>query len=170
VSRLFDTRYNKGMSWVRDCLEAQRKQQPESLAAPAPKPLPRSKGLWDRVGDAIDADVHEFNRGSDRLFDVSHMEHNIVQLIPKQTPMDTLTVQLESGVIKLTCTISGPGVPRRATFKVIDGAIVSSGDYAGTPKPRETPMDPQQFSEEILKPFLFPQFEIAGSPTQASFA
>ena len=87
------------------------------------------------------------------------MEHNIIQLIPKQIPMDTLTVQLESGIIKLTCTISCRGVPRHATFKISEGNIVWSGDYAGTPRPRETPMDPEQFSEEILKPFLFPDIK-----------
>jgi hypothetical protein len=147
------------MTWVRECLELQRKQQPVPSTTPAPKPVTKSKGIWDRIGDAIDADVHEFNMARGRQFDVTHMEHSIIQLIPKQAPMDTLTVQLESGIIKLKCAISHPGVPRQATFKIREGNIVWSGDFAGTPKPRETPMNPQQFSEEILKPFLFPDLK-----------
>jgi hypothetical protein len=146
------------MTWVKKCLEAQQRQ-PEALTTPLPKPAPKSEGIWDRIGDSIDAAVHEFNLARGRQFDVTHMEHNIIQLIPKQIPMDTLTVHLESGIIKLTCTISCPGVPRRATFKVSEGNIVWSGDYTGTPRPRESPMDPEQFSAEILKPFLFPDIK-----------
>lgn len=151
------------MSWVRDCLEAQKKQLQDyakpAEPVPVPKPFSQSQDLWNRIGNAIDASVHEFNLARGRQFDVSHMENNIVQLIPKQTLPDTLTLQLENGIIKLTCTISGPGVQRLAKFKISNGHMVSTGEFTGKPKPPATPMTAEQFSEAVLKPFLFPDLE-----------
>lgn len=130
-----------------------------AMTVPAPKSVSPAQDLWSRIGNSIDANVHEFNLARGRQFDISHMENNIIQLIPKQTPPDTLTLQLENGTIKLTCTISGPGVPRLAKFKISNGHVVSTGDFTGKPKPPDVPMTAEQFAETVLRPFLFPDLE-----------
>jgi hypothetical protein len=53
--------------------------------------------------------------------------------------------------------MSEPVSPRLATFEIKDGKAVFSDRLTGGPAPRRTPMDAEEFSEEVLKPFLFPE-------------
>jgi hypothetical protein len=145
------------MTWVRECLDGQQRHQKPAPTL-VPTPAQPTKGTWDLIGDAIDAAVHEFNLSSGpRQFDISHMGKQIIQLIPKQLPVNTLKLEVASGVISLVTTISGSGVPRLVKYKIDNDRIIFTGDFTGTPKPRETPMTPDQFSEDVLRPFLFPE-------------
>lgn len=149
------------MSWVKDGLERER-QKAEAVVPTPPKPpatLSPNQELWRQIGESIDRNVHEFNMGRRRAFDISHMDGGkIIQLIPKQVPMDTLKLELSNdGSIKLVTTISKPGVPRLAKFRMKDGTVVFDGELTGAPKPPETPMNVDEFVEDVLKPFLFPE-------------
>jgi hypothetical protein len=88
----------------------------------------------------------------------------VYQFLGGRSPADTLTLQCSTdGVIKLNCTISKPGMPRIAKFKVKDGKVVFTGELTRGPKPPESPMNADEFSEAALRPFLFPeQYEPRG--------
>lgn len=147
------------MSWVKDDLEKERQKSKAAVPTP-PKPVPTispNEELWRRIGDCIDRDVREFNMGGSREFAVSHMGNDIIQLTPKQTPPDTLKLECSRGTVSLVTTISKPGVPRLATFKMQGGKVVFSGQLTGGPKPPEAPMDADEFSRAVLEPFLFPE-------------
>src|SRR5208283_2833357 len=93
-----------------------------------------------------------------RQFDVSS-DPGYIQMIPKQPPWDTVVLQVDphTGVMQLTCPICHPGLTRRGHFKIEQGCIVSLGNFVGQPQPADEPMTPEQFSEFVLKPLLFPQ-------------
>ena len=148
------------MSWVKDRLN--KESQKAEVATPAPsKPIAAKspiQELWRTIGEAVTRDVLEFNNGHGRMFDISHMGSGIIMLIPKQLPIDTLKLECSNdGNISLVTTISKPGVPRLATFKMQNGKVVFTGQLTGGPKPPETPMDADEFSKAVLEPYLFPE-------------
>jgi hypothetical protein len=147
------------MSWVKDCLQQERasvsnSERPREVLA---QNVPVWNEVWHIIHDVILADVLEFNNNSSRQFDVSS-DPEFIQMIPKQPPLDTVVLQIDphTGVMQLTCPISHPGVPRRGHFKIEQGCIVSLGNSVGQPQPPDEPMKPEQFSEFVLKPLLFP--------------
>ena len=147
------------MSWVKDGLE--KESQKAKPAVPTPtKPVPAetpNQELWRKIGEALTRDVLEFNDGHGRMFDISHMGNGVIMLIPKQLPIDTLKLEClpKDSTISLVTTISKPGVPRIATFKMHNGKVVFSGQLTGGPKPPDAPMDADEFSRTVLEPFLF---------------
>src|SRR6266404_4206816 len=147
------------MGWIKDSLDAQKKKTPAAAPAPA-RLVPQSSlaaELWDKIKECIERDVLEFNAAVGRIFAISNTGPGIIHVLPTQPLTNTLTLQFQDGRIQLTCTISGPGVPRLATFEIRDSKAVYSGQLTGGPAPRRTPMDAEEFSEEVLKPFLFPE-------------
>src|SRR5690349_7717757 len=121
--------YNPFMSWVKAGFEKEKQQATATVPAP-PKAVPTeppNQELWRKIGEALTRDVLEFNDGHRRMFDISHMGNGIIQLIPKQPPIDTLKLEYSNGTISLVTTISKPGVPRLATFKMQNGKVVFSG-------------------------------------------
>src|SRR4029077_4254002 len=146
------------MDWIKESLDAQKKKMPP---APVPaRPVPRtvrSYEVWNEIKECIVRDVHEFNAAAGRIFMISNSGPNIIHVLPPYPLANTLTLQFQDRTIKLMCTISEPGVPRLATFAITDGKAVFSGGLTGGPAPRSTPMDADEFSEDVLKPFLFPE-------------
>ncbi len=114
--------------------------------------------VWRMIHDVIMADVLEFNNNRGPHFDVSSDEGSI-QIIPRQPPLDRVVLQIDShtGVMQLTCPISHPGLTRRGHFKIEQGRIVSLGNFLGQPQSPDESMTPEQFSEFVLKPLLFPE-------------
>ncbi|HZW96392.1 MAG TPA: hypothetical protein VFF64_25835 [Candidatus Eremiobacteraceae bacterium] len=108
------------------------------------------------------ADVLEFNDNRGPQFDVSSDSESI-EMIPRQPPVDTVLLQIDphTGVMQLTCPISHPGLTRRGRFKIEKGRIVSLGNFGGQPQPPDESMTPEQFSEFILKPLLFPELGLS---------
>jgi hypothetical protein len=147
------------MGWIKDSLAAQKKKTPAATPAAA-RPVSQTSlaaELWDKVKKRIELDIIEFNASAGRIFVISNTGPEILHILPPHPLVNTLTLQFQDGRIKLTCTISEPGVPRLATFEIKDGKAVFSGRLTGGPAPRSTPMDAEEFSEEVLKPFLFPE-------------
>ena len=147
------------MGWIKDALEAQKKKTPAATPAPS-RPVSQTSQateLWNKIKKSIERDVLEFNAAGGRIFVVSNSGPEIIHVLPTQPLANTLTLQFQNGIVQLTCTISGPGVPRLATFAIKDGKAVFSGRLTGGPAPRRAPMDAEEFSEEVLKPFLFPE-------------
>ena len=152
------------MSWVRECLQRQRAstshaEPPREVLAQS---VPAWSDVWRMIHDVIMADVLEFNNNRCPQFDVSS-DPGFIEVIPNQAPLDTLVLQIDphTGVMQLTCPISHPGVPRRGHFKIDQGRIVSLGNFVGQPQPPDESMTPEQFSEFILKPLLFPELGLA---------
>ncbi len=112
--------------------------------------------------DVIMTDVLEFNESRGPQFEISS-DPGFIELIPDQPPLDTLVLQIDphTGVMQLTCPICHPGLVRRGPFKIEQGHIVSLGNFVGEPQPPEAAMTPEQFSEFILKPLLFPELGLA---------
>jgi hypothetical protein len=146
------------MSWVTDCLA-------EKSAAKPPAPSvgtavePQQATPWKAVRNVMTENVLEFNNVRVRQFMINISDRdNIAQIVPKQPPTDTAVVEWNPNTrtIQVTCPISHPGLPRRGEFKFSEGKIVSVGDFTGEPKPPDSPMTPEQFSEMVLKPLLFP--------------
>jgi len=147
------------MGWIKDALDAQKKKTPAATPAPS-RPVSQTSQateLWNKIKKSIERDVLEFNAAGGRIFVISNSGPEIIHILPGQPLTNTLTLQFQNGIVQLTCTISGPGVPRLATFEIKDGKAVFSGQLTGGPAPRRTPMDAEEFSEEVLKPFLFPE-------------
>jgi hypothetical protein len=147
------------MDWIKESLEAQKKKTPAAMPVPA-RAVPHTVQpyeLWNKIKECIERDVREFNAAGGRIFAISNAGPGIIYLLPQRPPANTLTLQFQNGTIKLTCTISEPGVPRLATFEIKDGKAVFSGGLTGGPAPPSTPMDAEEFSEDVLKPFLFPE-------------
>lgn len=147
------------MGWIKDALDAQKKKAPAATPAPA---MPVSQTslaieLWNKIKKRVELDVLEFNAAGGRIFAISNSGPEIIHVLPQHPLANTLTLQFQNGIVQLTCTISGPGVPRLATFEIKNGKAVFSGQLTGSPAPRRTPMDADEFSEEALKPFLFPE-------------
>ena len=113
--------------------------------------------LWDKIKECVERDVREFNFGGGGIFALTNNGPEIIHVLPPQPLSNTLTLQFRNGTIKLATTMSEPGVSRLATFEIKDGKAVFSGELKGGPAPRPTPMDADEFSEEVLKPFLFPE-------------
>jgi hypothetical protein len=152
------------MSWVRECLQRQRasKSNAEPPREVLAQSVPAWRDVWRMIHDVIMADVLEFNDSRAPQFDVSS-DPEFIQVIPNQAPLDTLVLQIDphTGIMQLTCPISHPGVPRRGHFKIEQGRIVSLGNFVGQPQPPDESMTPEQFSEFILKPLLFPELGLA---------
>lgn len=147
------------MGWIKDSLEAQKKKTPAAMPAPA-RPVSQTSQaaeLWNKIKKSIERDVLEFNAAGGRIFVISNSGPEIIHVLPTQPLANTLTLQFQNGIVQLTCTISGPGMPRLATFEIKDGKAVFSGRLTGSPTPRSTPMGAEEFSEEVLKPYLFPE-------------
>ncbi|MGA2902890.1 MAG: hypothetical protein ABSD98_03605 [Candidatus Korobacteraceae bacterium] len=125
--------------------------------------VPAWHDVWRMIHDVIMAHVLEFNDSGGPQFEVSS-DPGFIELIPNQPPLDTLVLQIDphTGVMQLTCPISHPGLVRRGHFKIEQGHIVSLGNLVGQPQPPEEAMTPEQFSEFILKPLLFPELGLAG--------
>ncbi len=147
------------MDWIKESLEAQKKKTPAAAPVPATvvgRTLPPWE-LWNEIKESIERDVLEFNAAGGRIYAISNAGPEIIHVLPPQPLANTLTLQFQNGTIKLTCAISEPGVPRLATFEIKDGKAVFSGGLTGGPAPSNTPMDAEEFSEDVLKPFLFPE-------------
>ncbi len=151
------------MSWVKECLQRQRAStssaEPRGVLAQS---VPAWLDVWRIIHDAIMADVLEFNDNRGPQFDVSSDSESI-EMIPRQPPVDTVLLQIDphTGVMQLTCPISHPGLTRRGRFKIEKGRIVSLGNFGGQPQPPDESMTPEQFSEFILKPLLFPELGLS---------
>lgn len=153
------------MSWIKDCLK--RKQEhgesnAQGLQAHVnqQKPSYRWKATWDRINAAIRNDLQEFNEARGAQFQPSWGDFR-VQVIPKQPPFDAVVLSVDeaTGKVLLTCPISHPGIPRRGTFRISGERISSYDDFVGEPKPPTLPMTPEEFSEFILRPVLFPDLK-----------
>jgi hypothetical protein len=152
------------MSWVKECLQRQRAST--SNAEPprevSTQSVPAWLDVWRRIHDAIMANVLEFNDNRGPQFDVSSDPESI-QMIPRQPPLDRVVLQMDphTGVMQLTYPISHPGLTRRGHFKIEQGRIVSLGNFVGQPQPPDESMTPEQFSEFILRPLLFPELGLS---------
>jgi hypothetical protein len=150
------------MSWVRNCLKRNEAHNEPDVPAQVHQPEQsyRWKPTWDRINAAIRNDLQEFNEARGAQFQPSWGDFR-VQVIPKQPPFDTvvLSVDEQTGKVLLTCPISHPGTPRRGTFRISGERISSYDNFVGEPKPPTLPMTPEEFSEFILKPVLFPNLK-----------
>jgi hypothetical protein len=153
------------MSWVKDCVRMQQERtEPATrdvqVQVHPPEQRNRWKPTWDRINAAIRNDLQEFNEMRGAQFQPSWGDFR-VQIIPKQPPFDTvvLSIDEETGKVLLTCPISHPGIPRRGTFRLSGERISSYNDFVGEPKPPTLPMTPEEFSEFILRPVLFPDLK-----------
>jgi hypothetical protein len=144
------------MSWVTDCLQQKRETSALRTETPLPAQTPPWQSVWKKVAKVIEAHVLEFNEARGPQYTVASHEVS-VQIVPKQAPTDLAVFQIDSsGVIQVDCPISHPGTPRRGQFKISEDRIVPLGKFLGQPQPGGEPMTPEQFSEFILKPLLFP--------------
>lgn len=150
------------MSWIEDCLKLEQERGKQAI--PNAKSEMRQtaqsyawKQTWDRINEAIRNDLQEFNNSRGAQFQPSWGDF-WVRVIPKQPPLDSVVLEIEetTGTIHLICPISHPGTPRRGTFRISGDQISSSDDFVGEPKPPTLPMTPEEFSEFILRPVLFP--------------
>lgn len=144
------------MSWVTDCLQQKRETSALRTETPLPAQTPPWQAVWKKVAKVIQAHVLEFNEAGGPQYTVSGHEV-LVQVVPKQPPTDLAVFNIDpTGVIQVDCPISHPGTPRRGQFKISGDRIVPLGKFLGQPQPGGEPMIPEQFSEFILKPLLFP--------------
>jgi hypothetical protein len=151
------------MSWVEKSFRQEQEQRgpAEQEARASVDQLvanPRWKPTWERICDDIRNSLSEFNEARGAQFQPSWGDLRI-QVIPKQEPFDTAILEIDeqTGTMALTCPINHPGTPRRGTFKISEGLIASKGDSVGEPRPPDHGMTPEEFSEFILKPLLFPR-------------
>jgi hypothetical protein len=144
------------MSWVTDCLQQKRETSALRTGTPLPAQTPPWQSVWKKVAKVIEAHVLEFNEARGPQYTVSSNEV-LVQVVPKQPPTDLAVFYIDpTGVIQVDCPIPHPGTPRRGQFKISEDLIVPVGNFLGLPPPGGEPMTPEQFSEFILKPLLFP--------------
>ena len=147
------------MSWVTKHLEkaaaaAANGQSTKTVAYTAPtSPTPQS--VWNNLSKAVEANVLEFNlaRGPQYLI---MSNDRLLQVIPKQPPVDLAVFQFdERHTVEVVCPISHEGVPRRGQFRIEGESFHSLGDFVGQQSPT-APLTPEQLSEFILTPLLFP--------------
>jgi hypothetical protein len=144
------------MSWVTDCLQQKRETSALRTGTPLPAQPPPWQSVWKKVARIIEAHVLEFNEARGPQYTVSSNDV-LVQVVPKQPPTDLAVFYIDpTGVIQVDCPIPHPGTPRRGQFKISEDLIVPVGNFLGLPQPGGEPMTPEQFSEFILKPLLFP--------------
>ena len=144
------------MSWVTDCLQQKRETSALHTGIPLRAQTLPWQSVWQKVAKIIEAHVLEFNEARGPQYTVSSNE-TLVQVVPKQPPADLAVFQIDpTGVIQVDCHIPHPGTPRRGQFKISEDRIVPLGKFLGQPQPGSEPMTPEQFSEFILKPLLFP--------------
>ncbi len=113
--------------------------------------------LWRKIGEALTRDVLEFNDGHGRMFDISHMGSGIIQLSPKQAPIDTLKLECSNGTIRLShYDFEARHVPNR---DIQDAGWQSGVQRSANGRPQATgpPMDADEFSQAVPEPFLFPE-------------
>jgi hypothetical protein len=146
------------MSWVRDCLQKRKSiAQLRPVKAVYVSPPASWHATWSAIYELVTIHVLEFNRDRGPQFMV-HTEGDLLRVVPMQLPPDTVVLEVDDGgIIQLTCPISHPGLPRRGTFKMESGGICSVGDLVGQPASPADAMTPEQFSEFVLKPLLFPE-------------
>jgi hypothetical protein len=145
------------MGWIKDSLKAQKKKTPTAKRATYVSQASLAADLWDKIKQRIEQDVVEFNAAGGPIFALSNTGPETIHILPPQPLVNTLTLQFKNGTIRLMCTVPEPDVPREATFEIKDGNAVFSGELKGGPAPRRTPMDDEEFSDDVLKPFLFPE-------------
>lgn len=153
------------MSWVKDCLK-QKQEHSETTAQDSQAQVYQQeqsytwRPTWDRINTAMRNDLQEFNQARGAQFQPSWGDFRI-QVIPKQPPFDTVILEVDerTGKLLLTCPISYPGIPRRGTFRISEERISSYNDFVGEPKPPTLSMTPEEFSEFILRPVLFPDLK-----------
>jgi hypothetical protein len=153
------------MSWVKECLKQQAElSSPPRPVVPAspPPPPPTWKAVWDYLAKVVTDDVKVFNSAGGSSYSVSFNDQ-FIQVIPAQPPISTATFFLEGGVIHVICPPPAEGIGRNGRFAIRDEHIVLSGEFVGEPKPPTTPMTPEQFSEQILRPLLFPAQNIGAT-------
>lgn len=150
------------MSWVEKSFRQEQEQrsptgQEVQASVDQLATIPRWKPTWERICDAIRNNLSQFNEVQGAQFQPSWGDLRI-QVIPKQEPFDTVILEIDeqTGIMALTCPINHPGTPRRGTFKISAGLITMKGDFVGEPSPPDHDMTPDEFSESILKPLLFP--------------
>jgi hypothetical protein len=147
------------MSWINERLRRQRPPEPpqERRGSVTSSARPAFEVAFEKVTKAVERDVLEFNQARGPQYLVS-IAPTAVQVIPKQTPMDTTVIQVDqhTGTMRFDCPISHPGVPRRGQFDIRDGSITPAGDFVG-PQPSSKQMTPDEVSEFILGPLLFPE-------------
>jgi hypothetical protein len=146
------------MGWVNEALrERVTGQAQRSASVATAPPAPESHSIVGLIAEQIQNDVLEFNDARGPQFMVSSNGNSLVQVIPKQPPVATAVIEIDSeGIISVTCPPVGPGIGRRGTFNATRGRIVSLGDFVGEPQPSGEPMTLEGFSRFILEPILFP--------------
>jgi hypothetical protein len=145
------------MTWIEKCLlEPDQRTTSQPNAMSQPPDHPHWKAVWGRFGDVVTSNIAEFNAAQKSTYDVS-INGRLIYVIPKQPPMNNAVFQIDSTteIIQVDFPIDHEGVPRRGTFKVRDGRIISQGDFVGAQPPTD-PMTLEKFSEFLLKPLLFP--------------
>jgi len=145
------------MSWVTDSLKQRKPAPPLPEVKVTSRTSPAWESVWKQIAETIERDVLEFNEARGHQYMVSTTSV-LVQVIPKQPPTDLAVIQVDpnTGTVQFDCPISHPGTPRRGQFKIGDGRIVASGNFVG-PQPPSGPIPPEQLSEFILEPLLFPE-------------
>jgi len=149
------------MGWVHECLRRSKTVTTPPIElkhVDSAQNIPPWQDTWDEICELITNDVLEFNLDRGPQFMVSKLSPTVIQVIPKQPPTDTAVFEIDphTGVLQVTCPISHEGVPRRGQFKITQNRIASLGNFVGQPQPPDGQMTPEQFSEAILKPLLFP--------------
>jgi hypothetical protein len=109
---------------------------------------------WERIVDAINAQVDTFNQGSNVKCQVMNIGNGLVQVL-KDAETVVLELDRDAPNIQVTCPLYGPGIGRRGQF-AMKGTDVTllNGEFVGEPKPPIGPLTPEKFAKAILEPFF----------------
>lgn len=147
------------MSWVKNRLQAQKPSEQVQEKRHSVNSITRQawEVAFEKIVKTIEGDVLEFNQASRSQYSVSKTAV-FVHITPQQNPMDTVVIQIDpsTGIMQFDCPISHPGIPRRGEFNLRDGNIRPHGNFVGPP-PNSAQMTPDEVSEFILGPLLFPE-------------
>src|SRR4051794_24993668 len=109
------------MSWVHDRLQQRHERQSQKQVEPQRVNIPQSpawREVWNNIYNALEQYITESNGHEGPQFAISRTGNDsIVQITPLRKVIEFSTAVLQitdntSGRLKLTCTITKPGVPR----------------------------------------------------------
>jgi hypothetical protein len=157
------------MSWIDECfaqartIELRKLSERKSMTTPA-KHVPAWQDTWDKFFAAVSGDVSQFNRrhGQDRFGVTPRVGgRRIITIVPDiettEGILATTVLQVDdSGTVDVTQPPAREGIGRRGKFQILQDHIVALPNFTGDPKPPTEPMTPEEFSEFVLKSFLFP--------------
>jgi len=143
------------MSWIEDRLERQKKETAvQPTEKPKVEPSPKWQDVWYKIRDSIKADVELFNKkGGGPQFVVRASEDTIIYVVPSPNlnSVESAVLQISEpkAMLQLNRILLGLD-PQRGQFQIHQGIVWSKSDFT------MKPMTPEEFSQFILEPILFP--------------